>query len=79
MNLVMWRFDLLWYIHITGSRSLVKYTIDYGSACHTTLPYMKKFVPVPCAQKESKSMQNMRYVGKQEEQTLNIRKKEKKN
>ena len=41
---------------------------------------MKKFVPVPWAQKDTKSMQNVRYVGKQEDQTLNIRKKkEKKN
>ena len=75
MTLVVWRSDLFWHIHITGSRSLVKYMIDHGSACHTTLPYMKKFVPVPWAQKDTKSIQNVRYVGKQEDQTLNIRKK----
>ena len=76
--MVVWRSDLFWHIHIMGSRCLVKYTIDHGSACHTSLPSMKKFVPVPWIQKETKLMQNVGYVGKQEEQTLNIRKKEKK-
>ena len=77
MSLVVCRYDPFWHIHITGSRSLVKYTIDNGSTCHTTLPYMKRFMRVPWAQKVTKSMQNMRYVGKQEDQTLNIRKRKK--